>query len=89
MFSFEYGDMGMWEDSMTYYLSPIQGDNQAIALKTYMEPAWDTTQLVDGFIQAIPTEISTEKLEAKTRTMRAVADTWKYLIYKNKLMPPK
>ena len=88
VFSFEYGDMGMWEDSMTYYLSPIHGDNRAVALKTYMEPAWDTTQLVDGFVQAAPIEISAEELEAKTRTMRAVADTWKYLIYKNKLMPP-
>ena len=73
---------------MTYYLSPIHGDNRAVALKTYMEPAWDTTQLVDGFVQAAPIEISAEELEAKTRTMRAVADTWKYLIYKNKLMPP-
>ena len=89
VFSFEYGDMGMWEDSMTYYLSPIKGDNQALALKSYLEPLWDTTQLVDGFVHAAPVEISAERLHAKTRTMRAVSDAWRYIVYKNKLMPPK
>jgi hypothetical protein len=89
VFSFEYGDMGMWEDSMTYYLSPIQGENQAVALKSYLEPTWDTTQLVNGFTQAAPIDIPAEKIEAKTKTMRAVSEAWKYIIYKNKLMPPK
>ena len=79
----------MWEDSMTYYLSPIKGDNQALALKSYLEPLWDTTQLVDGFVHAAPVEISAERLHAKTRTMRAVSDAWRYIVYKNKLMPPK
>ena len=89
VYSFEYGDMGMWRDSMTYYISPIKGDNQAIALKSYLEPTWDTTQRVNGFTQASPIDIPAEALEEATKTMRAVSDAWQYIIYKNKLMPSK
>jgi Phosphoglycerol transferase and related proteins, alkaline phosphatase superfamily len=89
VFAFEYGDMGMWEDSLTYYITPLKSDEPAIALKSYLEPTWDTTQLVNGFSQAAPIEIPKEQIEAKTATMRAAAKAWEYVIYKNLLMPPR
>lgn len=89
VFAFEYGDMGLWEDSLTYYITPLKSDEPAIALKSYLEPTWDTTQLVNGFSQAAPIEIPKEQIEAKTATMRAAAKAWEYVIYKNLLMPPR
>ena len=87
VYSFRLGDMAMRRDSLSFYLTPVEGDELAIARKSYLEPTWDTTNVVEGFVIGEPAEISKQELQATTDTMRAAANAWEYIIIKNQLMP--
>lgn len=87
IYSFKYGSMGMREDSMSYYISPVDGNTSAIAQKILLEPEWDVSNPADGFVSGTPVKMEESKLKEKARQMRAVANAWKFLVYKNKIMP--
>ena len=87
IYSFKYGSMGMREDSMSYYISPVDGNTSAIAQKILLEPEWDVSNPADGFVTGTPVKMEESKLKEKARQMRAVANAWKFLVYKNKIMP--
>jgi len=89
VYSFREGDMGLRTDSITYLLTQVDGKSPAIALKKDSIPSWDTQESVEGYVNGEPADIPHEELIKATETMRAASNAWKYVIYKNRLMPTK
>ena len=89
VYSFRSGDMGLRNDSLTFLLPNVEGKDLALVLKKEHEPTWDVSNPVEGYVNEPPIEINREEKVKATETMRAISDTWKYLVYRNKLMPPK
>lgn len=89
VYSLRGGGIGLRTDSLTFLLSNVEGSDPAVVLKKEHEPTWDTSDPVEGFINEEPIEIDREKLLKASATMHAVSNAWKYVIYKNKLMPQK
>ena len=89
VYSFREGDMGLRTDSITYLLTQVDGKSPAIALKKDCIPSWDTQESVEGYVNGEPADIPHEELIKATETMRAASNAWKYVIYKNRLMPTK
>ena len=87
VYSFRLGDMAMRRDSLSFYLTPVEGNELAIVRKTYLEPTWDTTNVIEGFVIGEPTEISKQDLQVTTDSMRAAANAWEYILAKNLLIP--
>ena len=89
VYSLRGGDMGLRSDSLTFLLSNVEGKDPAMVLKKDHEPTWNTSKPVEGFVNEKQTEIDREELLKVTATMRAISNSWKYIVYRNKLMPPK
>ena len=89
VYSFRGGDMGLRDDSLTFLLPNVEGKDPALVLKKDHEPTWNTASPVEGFVNEQPTEVSREEILKTTATMRAISNTWKYIVYRNKLMPTK
>lgn len=89
VYSFRAGDMGLRNDSLTFLLPNVEGKDPALVLKKDKEPTWNTADPVEGFVNEQPTEISKEEILKTTATMRAISNSWKYIVYRNKLMPTK
>lgn len=89
VYSFRGGDMALRNDSLTFLLPNVEGKDPALVLKKDHEPTWNTASPVEGFVNEQPTEISREEILKTTATMRAISNTWKYIVYRNKLMPTK
>ena len=89
VYSLRGGSIGLRTDSLTFLLPNVDGSDLAIVLKKEHEPTWDTSEPVEGYINEEPFEIDRENLLKTTATMRAVSNAWKYVIYKNKLMPQR
>ena len=87
VYSFRLGDMAMRRDSLSFYLTPVEGEELAIVRKSYLQPTWNTTDVVEGFVVGEPVEIQKQYLQATTDTMRAAANAREYFIIKNHLMP--
>ena len=88
-FSFRNSSMAMRTDSMSYYVVPVEGTDLAIAQKVIMEPDWNTDDPADGFVTGIAVDVPHDSLVEITRKMRAAANAWEYVVYLNKVMPPK
>ena len=89
VYSFRSGDMGLRNDSLTFLLPNVEGKDPAIVLTKDHKPTWDTTRPVEGYVHEKPTEINRDALLKTTATMRAISNSWKYIIYRNKLVPQK
>ncbi|MBR3071170.1 sulfatase-like hydrolase/transferase [Fibrobacter sp.] len=87
VYSFRLGDMAMRRDSLSFFLTPVEGEELAIVRKSYLQPTWDTTDVVEGFVVGEPVEIPKQYLQTTTDSMRAAANAWEYLLAKNLLMP--
>jgi arylsulfatase A-like enzyme len=89
VYSLRGGGIGLRTDSLTFLLSNVEGSDPAVVLKKEHEPTWDTSEPVEGYINEEPIEIPQEQLLKTSATMHAVSNAWKYVVYKNKLMPQK
>lgn len=87
VFAFRMGDMTMITDSVTY-IANIQDSTLVSAFETVLEPTWDTSHPVEGFVTGKVIENAAAKYAETFRKMRAAGHAWEYVINKNKLLPP-
>lgn len=84
VFSFRMDDIAMEVDSLTYYASMIDSVAGSV-YGTRLNPDWDTTRPVEGFVTGYPLERKPE-LQVLGK-MRAAAFAWEYVVNQNLLMP--
>ena len=89
VYSLRGGSIGLRTDSLTFLLPNVEGTDPALVLKKEHEPTWNTSEPVEGYINEEAFEMDRENLLKTSATMRAVSNAWKYVIYKNKLMPQR
>ena len=89
VYSFKFGSMALRQDSMSFYLVPVDGTEPATAQKIKLEPQWNTDDPADGFVTGTPVEMPADSLQEIARKMRAAAKAWEHLVFQNKIMPMK
>ena len=89
VYSFREGGMGLRNDSLTYLLTQVDGKSPAIALKKDSVPTWNTQEGIEGYVNGCAADVPQDEISRATATMRAVSGTWRYIISRNRLMPPK
>ncbi len=85
-FSFRNNDLAFQDSAFRTHAS-LDDTTFVLQTKTFLEPTWDTTNIVDGFTSG-KEQPKTEAAKAMATKIRAAAKAWRYVVDNNLIMPP-
>lgn len=85
IFSFRHNYMVLQKDSSAYH-ALIEDPSFVFRTKILLDPLWDTTQSVEGFVR-YPSEVLNDSSIILKNKMLAAAKAWRFVVDQNKLRP--